>query len=146
MQWILVADAARAQLLERSGEAGLSAVESFAHPSSRLAGSRLGRDRAGWTRSDARPGGAALSPRQEPHAREKERFAQQLSEYLEQAAEHGRFDQLTVFAAPRFLGELRDAFGPATLRRIHALRDTSLSHLAPADLARRLEGELQGVS
>jgi protein required for attachment to host cells len=51
-------------------------------------------------------------PQQTPDERAAESFAKEISAYLLQARQAGRFDKLALVAAPKFLGELRKNLDP----------------------------------
>lgn len=142
MHWILVANATHARLLEYPQGGHARQLHALEHPQSRQHTAELGDDRAGWTMSGQHHGGAALSPRTDAQAQEHTRFAQEIAGYLERAAGQGLFSELTVFAAPAFLGELRKAFGRATAGKVQAERAVDLTHVGPAEIGARIEQEL----
>lgn len=51
-------------------------------------------------------------PQHTPDERAAESFAKEISAYLMQARQAGRFDRLALVAAPKFLGELRKNLDP----------------------------------
>lgn len=62
------------------------------------------------------------------------RFAKEIAVWMEQQAEDLHIDRVVVFAPPRFLGALRDAWSPRFAIRVQEqLGD--LAHLSPGDLA-----------
>lgn len=117
--WILVADEARARLLEDAG-GPLNELRDFVHGESRakageMAGERLSRthDRAGAARH-------AIEPHTSSEAIEARRFAQELAAALDEGRGAGRFERLVLFAPPRFLGLLREVLPTAVARCVAA--------------------------
>ncbi|MGZ5888405.1 MAG: host attachment protein [Ramlibacter sp.] len=145
MQWILVANAARARVVEGAADAPLVTIATFAHEPSRSRSAQLGSDRPGWRMGAAHAGGAALAPRTDPHEREQARFAAELARWLEDAAGAHRYRELVVVAPEPFFGELKQAFGTATRSLLHGGRAVDLTHVGPAELPARLAHELSTV-
>lgn len=140
--WILIANAARARLMQQEEPGGpLAQLQSFEHPASRLRTSELADDQAGRQGADRSFGAAAFQPRTDAHEKEEERFATELAAELERGAAASRCDAITVFAPPRFLGSLRAAFGEATRQRLAATYDVDLTTVGAAELARRIAHE-----
>lgn len=142
MQWMLIANACAARLVAVDADGRLQLVCSFENAAARLPTSRLARDRAGWAQGASHTGGSALLPHTDPHRHERERFAQELAGYLEDAARQQRFDRLDLFAAPAFLGELHGALGGATRRFLETSRPVDLTHVGWAELLVRTRQEL----
>lgn len=143
MRWILVAGAAQARLLQQADPAApLELLQQLDHAAARRPASQLARDRAGWTQGPSHTGGASLDAGDDPHRHERQRFAHELAALLEQAAAQGRYEQLDLVAPPAFLGELRQAAGPATRRRLRAQHAADLGHVGWAELGPRLAGLL----
>lgn len=108
--WVLVADAARATVLENKGRGtGLHAVDglSFTHDSD--ASHELGRDRPSRTHQSVGPGRSSVEPKSDPHTEQKRDFARILADALASGHARHAFDKLVVVAPPAFLGMLRDA-------------------------------------
>ena len=66
----------------------------------------------------------------------RDRFAKEIAVWLEQRDESLQFERIALFAPPRFLGALREAWSPRFAIRVNE-RQGDLTHLAPADLARQ---------
>lgn len=140
--WILIANAARARLLQQDGEGGpLVLVQSFEHRASRLRTSELADDQAGRERTDSRFGAVAYLPRLDAHEKEELRFAHELADELEQGAAAGRCETITLFAPPRFLGALRGALHAAAGQRVVAGYGVDITSVGSAELARRIAHE-----
>lgn len=63
------------------------------------------------------------------------RFAKEVVEWMAKKVERIETPSITLFAAPRFLGELRKLFGPALAKRIEE-RQGDLTQLTTAGLAK----------
>ncbi|MHC4107533.1 MAG: host attachment protein [Planctomycetota bacterium] len=62
-----------------------------------------------------------------------QRFARDVTRWLEEQIEHRKIARVAVFAPPRFLGALRQAFSASLARRIDE-HEGDLGYMAPADL------------
>lgn len=140
--WILIANASRARLLQQERHERVSELRSFEHPQGRSKISDLADDRAGHERSDRGYGGTAYQPRMDAKQKEHQRFARELSEYLEQQAQRGNFRSLEVFASSPFLGELKAELGAATGRLLARTHDLDLTAVGKAELGKRLAQEM----
>ena len=63
------------------------------------------------------------------------RFAKQVANWIEKHSNRNDREAITLFAAPRFLGELRKLFSPAIARRIRE-HQADLTQLNTSSLAR----------
>ena len=62
-----------------------------------------------------------MSPGHSAHEQEAQRFAQEVAGFLNQSVAAGEFEHLILFAAPHFLGLLRDKLSnKSTSAVIHA--------------------------
>ncbi len=138
-EWIVVADAASARFLRRESDADpLVALETIAHDESRQKPSALGDDRLGHGSGDRTPGGVSFAPRTDPKRREHEHFARQLAHRLEQALERGECERISLYAPPRFLGELKAALGPAASKALRVAIDVDLVRYGLDELESRI--------
>lgn len=140
--WILIANASRARLLEQQAHGAYSLLRSFEHPASRLHSSELGEDKRGRENVDGAFGAAAYEPRVDWQRKEHLRFAIELADFLETGAQHGQCGSVRVFAASPFLGELKARLGEATRRVLAGTHDVDLSAVGVAELGRRIQQEL----
>lgn len=105
--WILVANSARARLFENIGIGkGLNLVSEFAHPQSRLKGSDLVSDRAGFMQS-AGNGHGTRQPAIDPKQNEAEHFAQEIARTLDLGRGQNKYERLILVAGSPFLGTLK---------------------------------------
>lgn len=140
--WILVANAARARLLQqRTGDA-LQTLRHFEHPQSRLHAADLADDQQGRQASSRGHGAMAFAARSDPHRKAAEQFAQELAAFVEQAARAGQFRRIRMFAAPPFLSLLRRHCGRATQRHLGGMFNVDLSGVDTAVLAQRIAREV----
>ncbi|MEW6100173.1 MAG: host attachment protein [Pseudomonadota bacterium] len=137
--WFLVANASQARLLSREApDAPLVPVAQFEHPQSRLSDTELGDAPHGRTKSDQRSRGTSFAPRTELHRKEREHFAREIADYLDEGVQAGKCRSLTVFAASPFLGELKAEFGDATLGALKHAVDLDLTHFGLSELEHRI--------
>lgn len=142
IEWVLIANAARARLLERHARSGFIQCKAFEHVQSRLHSAELGDDKAGREQGASGFGGAAFEPRIAAHRKEALHFAHELAGHLEEAARGGRFDSLRIFASSPFLGELRQTLGDTTRDLLSGSFDVDLTSVGLAELGARIEHEL----
>lgn len=144
--WILVANAAQARLLQREPGSPMTVLQAFHHPASRLRSSELGDDARGRERTDHRAGAAPFEARVDAHRKEHLRFAGELADVLERGAQAGQYRHLHVFAGSPFLGELRAALGDATRRLLAGRHELDLSAVGLSELELRVEQALRATA
>lgn len=140
--WIVVANATRARILQRERGKHMAVVKTFTHPQGRMKVSELVDDRAGHGSSDHGWGGSAYPPRIDAKRKEHERFATELAAHLERGGEQGTYRSLAILASSPFLGELKGELGPAAARLLTVTHDVDLTAVGPAELERRILHEL----
>ena len=136
--WILIANAARARLLQHDRGSPMVVVQSFAHQESRERVGTLADDKMGQERTDTGFGGAAYQPRLDAKDKEHLRFAHELALYLQDHAQRQSFHALTIYASSPFLGKLKAELHPATQQRLAATHDLDLTGLPLEELEQRL--------
>ena len=141
-EWILVSDDSRANLYSAElREDDWSLVKAFEHPEGRETSREIsptsppGRMQQGKASGGRR---TSFEPRTWPKEVEVQRFAQQLSAYLEEAIARRSFDYLVLVAPPHFLGTLKGALGRQVAKHVRATIDKDLSTLDATDLRQRL--------
>lgn len=144
-EWILVANASRARLLQRAGSEPARVMATFEHPPSRQHAHVLSDDLSGRAQSDQGDGARAMTPRMDAQHKEHLRFAQELARHLEEGARQNAFSALVLFAGPPFLGMLREALGEASRRHLVASVPVDLTHVGEAELERRIAEERASV-
>lgn len=140
--WILIANATRARLLELEPGGKVKELRSFEHPKSRSRIGDLTPERPGYEKTDRSFGAASYQPRVDAKEKEHLRFARELAEYLEQEAQRGSYGSVSLLASSPFLGELKSALGAATARLLGATRNVDLTMVGKAELGRRIAHEL----
>jgi protein required for attachment to host cells len=113
--WIVSANASRARIFEQeNAAAGLQEVEDMVNEAARLRMLDMESDKYGptaGTKSSHNTGGAVpnkqYEPDQTPDKHQAELFARDLTKFLLDAHRDGRFDQLALVIAPKFLGAVR---------------------------------------
>jgi len=112
--WILVADGAKARLLERIGaNAPLTPASDrcLSESEARIPSREIGADRPGRVHESADTARHAMEPRVDWHRYAKEQFAGSVAKALETAALQKKFEALVLVAPPQALGDLRTALG-----------------------------------
>jgi protein required for attachment to host cells len=140
--WILIANATHARLLQRRSTERIDELKRFEHPQSRSKTSDVASDRAGHQSADHSYGGTMFQPRTDPRQKEPLRFARELAGYLEREALQGSFGSLEVFASSPFLGQLKAELGSATNQLLAGTHAVDLTAVGKAELARRIAHEL----
>lgn len=141
-QWILIANASHARLLQQEPGAPMVVLAAFEHPASRQHSAALGDDKAGRELSGRGFGGAAFEPRTDAQTKEHLRFARELADRLEEGARSARCESISLFASSPFLGELKHALGEHTRAMLAHSRDVDLTHVGLAEIERRIQHEL----
>jgi protein required for attachment to host cells len=130
--WIISANAGRARFFSESDPAEpLQEIEDMINDAARLRALDMETDKMGptaATNSSHNIGGTqgagfahnakagapnkTYQPAQTPAQHETEKFARDISHYLMEAHQQGRFQQLVISASPEFLGALRSCLDP----------------------------------
>lgn len=142
--WILIADGARAHVVERVGAGADLKLVPGSDVRNELQSTReIGTDRPGRAQESVGMARHAIAPRIDWHQQQKERFARAIARKLDAEAASGSFEQLVLVAPPQTLGEIRSALKPATAKRISAEIDKDLTHVPIPELASHLEGSIK---
>lgn len=139
-QWVLVADDAIARVMRRTESgATLEEVRTFTDPLAHAREADMHRDSHGRRGDDRRMGGNATASAADAQKHiEAARFAQEVADWLGEAEREGNFDELTVVAAPRFLGQLRKALSPQVTQHVVAELPKDVVHESMLELTQRL--------
>jgi len=140
--WVLVADGAKARLLERVGpNAALipASAKCFSESEARLPTRDIGADRPGRVQESANAARHSMEPRVDWHRYAKERFARSVAGALEQAALKKKFDELILVAPPQALGDLRSALGQHARALVAGEIAKDLTNLPDHELGPHLE-------
>ncbi len=137
--WVVVANGARARVLEEAEGGGYVHVADVVHPASRLKGSELEFDRPGHVTSGAHGAGSAeYRPKVEPHDRELQHFAEELAKLLDAGVADGRCAGLILVVSNPFLGHLKAHLGGQSRERLLRSVAHDYTTLSDAELAQRL--------
>ncbi len=140
-RWYVIANAARARILETGGTAGgFETIADLVHAQGRQQRAELAPDAPGHAPGPARggPGGADFAPRTDPHERERERFAREVADAIERGVADRRPAALVLVASDPFLGALRAKLGPAASGLVVQTVHHDYTTLAEPELAERL--------
>jgi protein required for attachment to host cells len=139
--WILIADGAKARVLEREGaDAPLVPVfdESFSETEARMPTREIGADRPGRVHESADTARHAMAPRVDWHRYAKELFAKSVAEALERAALKKKYEALILAAPAQTLGDLRANLGKHAGALITAEISKDLTNLPDHEIASHL--------
>jgi len=130
--WLLVADAGRARLFSADDSRGpLKELHEIIDPNGRARDQDLVTDRPGRTFDSAGQGRHAMEPSTDPSETEAIGFAKSLTETMDAARVHGRFEYLGLVAPPAFLGHLRKSLSDETARHVVLEVDKDLTRFDP---------------
>jgi protein required for attachment to host cells len=142
--WVLVADTTRARLFViEKPTGGLEELETLVHTESRLHEQALTSDqRPGRRQGSDGTGGHSMGHEDDPRRHEHDRFAREISSYLEDAHNSKRFDRLYVVAAPSFLGDLRHSLPKAVVQAITGEIPKNITRLGIGEIREHLPERL----
>jgi protein required for attachment to host cells len=138
-QWIVVTDHVEARIWSRQGHGPPELVLDIPHPAGHLREQDLVSDEPGRMRADGRGHTQAMRQRGSARQTTRERFAAMVGAHLAEALAAGRYDELAIVAAPRWLGDLREHLGPAVRARVVAEVHHSLMHDRVEDIVGRID-------
>ncbi len=143
--WIVLANASRARVCERDGEAGgLHDLMDFVHTQSRQKGSELASDQPGHVKhgmGSGLHGRTSLDPRTDPRQKEHEKFAREIAEHLDKGVASQQCERIVLIASNPFLGEIKSHLGTAAAAAVWVTAPSDFTALSGRELAQRL-GEL----
>jgi protein required for attachment to host cells len=141
--WVLIADGARARILENDGPGrGLIAVEGLVFHGDHSATHDLVSDREGRSYSSHGPGRSAIDSRSDPHRDLKTKFAHQLADVLARGLEQNSYDRLVIVAPPVTLGDLRAAISDRVRAKVVGEVAHDLTKIADIEVAEHLKDVL----
>lgn len=141
--WVLIADGARARVLENDGPGrGLIANDRLVFEGDHSSTHDLVSDREGRSYSSHGPGRSAIDARTDPHRELKRTFAQHLSDVLARELDANAYDRLIIVAAPVTLGDLRAALPQKVAALVSAEVAKDLTKLPNDEVSRHLENVL----
>ena len=141
--WVLIADGARARILENYGPGhGLRAVDGLTFSTDHAATHDLVTDRQGRSFSSHGPGRSAIEPHSDPHRDLKAKFAHHLAVILAQGLEQRAYDRLVIVATPVTLGDLRAALSDPVRAKVVGEVAQDLTKLPNNEVGTRLRDVL----
>ncbi len=115
--WVLVADSSRARFFQGlSPQSELKEFHDMVNQQVRQKESDLVTDRPGKTHDDS--GHMRGSNESNAKGHETEKFAKDITHYLEKFANQNKFKKLSIVAEPRMLGRIRNSMGSQTNQRL----------------------------
>ncbi|MCP3135892.1 host attachment protein [Pyxidicoccus xibeiensis] len=137
--WILVGNASRARLFatDAKAEGDWRLVEEFSHEESRAKAFEL-------LNQPDNPNAGTLHgppPENEPNGRkelEHDRFARELSGFLDKGHDSHSFDKLVIAAPPEFLGRIRRLLSSRVKQRVLMDVDADYSNVPARELPQRV--------
>ncbi len=138
LTWILVADNTRARIFTaETPSSSLEEIADFSHTEGRLHDREITSDLPGKIKSTG-GGGHAFEQPTDPKKHEADNFAQLVAQYLEDAHNANRFEQLLIVAAPSFLGLLRNHLQEQIKQLVRFELDKEIATLSIADIRQHL--------
>ncbi|MDI1230761.1 MAG: host attachment protein [Methylobacter sp.] len=138
LTWILVADSTRARIFTADTSASpLEEIEDFSHTESRLHDRDITSDLPGKIKSVG-GGGHAFEQPTDPKKHEADNFAHIIAQYLEDAHNTNRFEQLLLVASPSFLGLLRNHLSEQVRKLVRFELNKEITMLSVADIRQHL--------
>lgn len=133
---IVVADSSRARIFSaESAKSGLQEIETMAHPEGRMHEQDMVSDLPGKDSGKGGAGDHAFQEIVEPKKQEVIEFAKRLAEYLENMRKANKLDDLSIVAAPAFLGVLREQLAAETTKKIVFELDKNLTQHSVEDIS-----------
>jgi protein required for attachment to host cells len=140
--WILVCDASRAVLYaaEKRGDDWRS-IGTYSHPESRLKSSELTPTEPGHSLKSKGVASlhTVLKSSTSPQEAEKQHFAQQLAEVVNDGARKGSYDGLVLVALPHFAGLLEEHLSTEVKKRAMATIHKDLTFTDAREARQHLE-------
>ncbi len=138
--WILIANGARARILEHKAlGSGITALEGMEYSQQSLSSSQIMADKPGRAFSTAGTARSAMQPSTDPVAKREADFAHNLAEILNDKFSIKAFDRLAIFAAPKAMGDIREALSENIKTAIIAEIAKDLTKVPNDKIAKHLE-------
>lgn len=145
--WVLVANAERARCFQRDATShALTELNDFVHPQASLGGEAQGGELTGAAgKGHGRTGhaGTQFEPQTPAQAKERDSFARQLADYLNEAVAAKRCTGLVLIASSPMLGELRPALSTAAQKVVQRSVASDLTRYQGPELKKRVDDALQ---
>ena len=143
--WILIADAARAQILANHGPGkGVAAVEGATFSGDHRPDREIMADKPGRSFESVGDTRHAYEPHHDPDKELKRKFSAELADVLDKRLAEKEYDRLILVAPPEMLGDLRSALSEPVRAAIYAELDKDLTKTPLRELPAHL-GEVLAV-
>ena len=116
--YIVVADSSRARCFVSEEKHALVSLADILHPEGRLHVRDLVTDQQGASRIDGSTARHGHVPHTDVHDAETERFAAQIAGVLDKARASGELEELILVMPARLLGQVRNALGTKTEKKV----------------------------
>lgn len=137
--WILIADGAHARIYANHGPGkGIEAVEGGKFDGDHRPDRELMSDKPGRTHESVGDTRHAYAPPTDPHRELKREFSENLAEMLDKELAEKSFDRLVLVAAPKTLGDLRQALSEQVKAKLYAELDKDLTKTPAKELPEHL--------
>ncbi|WP_431284817.1 host attachment protein [Humitalea sp. 24SJ18S-53] len=137
-EWIVIADGEHARFLTRTAHGAFHTFKTLESETAGLRSSDLTSDEPGRAFESGDVARHAIAPREDPHLREKHRFAALVAAHVNAAAGAGLFGRLVLVAPIRTMTTLDSELDePASTRVTHRIRK-DLTKVPDGDLAPHL--------
>ncbi len=138
--WILIANGARARILEhKSAASGIKPMKGMEYSNETLSSSEIMADKPGRAFATTGNARSAMQPRTDPVAKRELDFMRMVAEILNDAYSDKSFDRLVIFAAHKAMGDLRPALNEGVLKAIIAEIPKDLTKVPNDEIAKHLE-------
>ncbi|VAW18780.1 hypothetical protein MNBD_ALPHA12-2305 [hydrothermal vent metagenome] len=138
--WILIADGARARILEHKGlGSGVAALKGMEFSAERLKSSEIMADKPGRAFASNGASRSAIEPKTDPVAKREADFMAMLAGVLNEKQTSAAFDRLVLIAAPRALGDLRKSLSEPVREIIYAELAKDLTKTPNDKIGKHLE-------
>ena len=143
-RWIIVADSNRARLFQtEDGLDDLTELADFLNPAGRLDGRELRKDAFGrFYRRGERDQSGTAEPPVSTSEHHEENFSRAITRYLKQGHDDHLYDELSIVAAPAFLGLLRKQLSEQLSPCIKQELSKEISGLSTTEIKRYLRTNL----
>jgi len=137
--WILIADGARARILQSDGKGeALQPVPGCEFGADDAPNRDIEADRPGRTFDSHGTGRHAMEPKTSPHRHRKAEFARHLADFLEKKRAQKAFDRLVIAASPATLGDLRQTLSKGVKAAIGSEVPKDLTGIPDREIADHL--------
>jgi len=141
-RWVLVADRAVARLFELESNQSLHLIKTFEHAESREKMSDEVTDGPGSFSGGGISGAESGDPQVDHRHRTATDFAREIVTFLQSALQRHEFGKLLIFAAPLFLGALRDEMADEVSKSVEHEVDKDYTHISVDELQQHVEAVL----